>query len=271
MVEYKHDDSLEIIKLQEKILFDRPVSNLARPNIAVIAGRNAQLKEVSSFYEILLTIGFQPVLIADAKLQNLGFPADMLMYSKNNGPYINSDEIINSLLDFNTIVVITGGEVNSSLELIISHMAGQFRGTVVVDNIKLLNQDWLTSSKIVFGTTKHLLQSYDGSKLKTQGLNLKAEYLQSVSEKYHATLQAIDGQQCIVADHSRQDSVGVINCPNLISPYDLASLSVGLIAEKPSGSIANQMEFFLVAGHIFRTVLQKGGLDSLKKFLSSQF
>ena len=60
MVDYKHDDSLEIIKLQDKILFDRPVSDLARPNIALVAGRNSNLKDLSSMYEILLAIGFRP-------------------------------------------------------------------------------------------------------------------------------------------------------------------------------------------------------------------
>lgn len=271
MVDYKHDDSLEIIKLQDKILFDRPVSDLARPNIALVAGRNSNLKDLSSMYEILLAIGFRPVLIVDSKLKNFGFSADIVMNSKNNGPYSNSDEIISSLLSFNTIVVIAGKEINSSLDLIMSHIARLFRGTLAVDNTKLLDHAWLTANKIAFGSTKQLLQNNIGLKTKTQGLNLKAEYLLEVSKKYSATLQAIDGQQSVIADHRLSNSVGVINCSVQINPYELASMSIGLMAERISGTVLNPIEYFLVAGHIFRTTFQKGGLANLKKFLSSQF
>lgn len=271
MVGYKHDDSLEITKLQDKVLYERPVSNLARPNIALIAGRHAKIKDLSAMYEILLSIGFYPTLIADSTLDNLALPAELIMRSKNNGPYENTDEIIETVLSFNTVIILCGGEINSSMDLLVSHLARQFKKTVAADNIKLFEQDWLAPIKIAFANSKSFLGGSPIINSKAKGLNLKAKYLLDASKKNQAILQASDGQQSVIADYKNPNSVGVINCQGTINPYELAALSIGLMAEKPSHAISKPMEYFLVAGHLYRTIYQKDGLEGLRQFLRSQF
>jgi hypothetical protein len=261
-------DSDAVLK---KVLFDRPVSSLARPQIAMLVGKYCDLRNINTIYEILIAIGFMPIIIADNDFKLTGLPADIFMMSKDKKSYANSDEIIMTINNCSTVLVLTGGEINSCLDILLSKLALSYKGVLASDNIAMFGQPWATDHKIVYGPTKKLIESLGYKLSKETGLKLKAEYLGNIAELTGALVVAVDDRQALVVDPNQKDSVGVINCADNIKLSDFSAIAVGLIAEKISGAISNPVDYVLAAGNLYRNYYSKEGAKGLKLFLNSQF
>lgn len=271
MLDFKLNNSQDSDSVLKKVLFDRPVSFLARPQMAMIVGKYSDLKSVNIIYEILIAIGFKPTIIADNEFKQTGLPAEIFMVSSDKKSYSNSDEIIMTINNCGSVLVLTGGEVNSALDLLLSRLAQNFKGLVASDNIALFGQPWVTQQKIAYGPTKKLIQSL-GYKLSSEtGLKLKAEYLRNIAELTAALLIAIDDKQALVIDANQESSVGVINSSEKIKLPDFSAIAVGLIAEKTPGSISKPTDYVLAAGNLYRNYYSKAGVEGLRSFLNSQF
>ena len=271
MLDIKINESSESDSVVERVLFDRPVSNLGKTNIAILVGRHARISTISLYYSIFVAMGLRPVIIADIEFKNSAVPADLFMISKDKKSYLNADEALESLLGCGTVLVLTGGEINSALGLLLSRLALIYKGTVVSENLATFEYSWKTASKIAFGTTRKLIQGLGHKTSSQQGLKLKAEYLWQVAEKTDALVMALDSNQAIALDGRDKNSIAVVNSTDNINIEDFSAIAIGLLSEKQSDKIVNPLDYFITAGNLYRKYYSKGGVAGLKTFLSSQF
>lgn len=270
MVEFTHDDSKGNSSVIEKILFDRPVSSLARPNIAIIVSKYAELKIIFNIFEIFRTMGFIPILIADHDFKATGLPADVFMQSKDKRTYLNTDEIIHTVEGCGGVLVVTGGEVNSALELLLSRLASTYKGLIATDNITLFGNNWVSTNKFVFGGTKKLIKSLGYNLSDNDGLKLKAEYLSKISALTDSLILAVDGNQALAVSSKSMNSAVVVNCTGQIQPYEISAIAIALITEKTTSN-NSLLDYVLTASHIYREYYLQTGLEGMKIFLNSQF
>ena len=123
-------DNLNIIRETtaqeyEKILFERPISQMHARNIGMLAGRHARLKHTNDMYEIISLMHHHPVLIAEPPSSDIVLPADvMLIPSKGTSRrvYTNTDEALQRIGDCEYMIVGIEFELNSLLQLFIEQI-----------------------------------------------------------------------------------------------------------------------------------------------------
>lgn len=256
----------------EDIFFKRPVSHLAKPKIGLLLGRHASLTDCNAAFEVLMAMGYSPLIVADSSHKLTGIPAEIFLVSTNKMHYSNSDEAISALEGCSMIIALCGREINSALELLLSKLAVEYRGFLVADSTTLDKHSWKAQPVMYFSAIKSILSQLKKRIEQSSGLNLKADYIREFSSQTGSIIMSVDESQALVADSSISADVMVINAGHKINKTAFAVLVATLLAESFGSYKLGFINYVMAGAYLYTESYEKEDRASgLKKFLEKQF
>jgi len=270
-MDFKTSNFSENSQELKDIFFNRPVSSLGRPKVVLLAARNTTLSDISKVYEIIASFGHNCILIVDEKLKLAELPADVVLQSGKQASYSNSNEAVEQIENASALFVMSGGEVNASMEVLVSKLELQHIGFVQTDTESLINYSWDTNNKLCLSSTRQLLSGSRQSDSGTTGLKLKADNLFGLSEKLNSAIAAVDPNQALALDSRDKQNVAVINSDRTIDKVALSAIIFALLAERSRPLSSGWLNYVLAAGYLYRKHYFQSGPQGLRRFLNSQF
>lgn len=271
MVDFETTNFSTDSKVLDDILFNRPIKSVGRHRVALLVTRNASLRSIDKVYEIFKSFGLNCALVVDERLSIAQVPAEIVLKSSHKVSYSNVDEALELIQDCSALFVLTGGEINAAMGLLIAKLADRYAGFVLADDKQIFGQSWKKASKVVIGPTRKLLKDVKAPGSRESGLRLKADYLFGVSKIYDCSIIATDPNQALALNHENRDSVAVVNSEYQIDPMALSAIIFALLAEKATPIDGVWLNYILVAGYLYRNHYQKKGPQALGRYLNSQF
>jgi len=256
----------------DELLFNRPINNLNRSKIGILACRHASLRSISVAYSILIALGHNVLLVADIAHQNNHLPADIWLSSKSKSYYENSDIAIEALMDCNVIIDLVEGELNSTMELFTERLFDSYDGLYVSDSLKVFKNNSYGGKKIVYNSLQKIA---DANHVTTKliGINRVSKLLADVSDELATSVVAMNHNQLIALEASKSDAVCVVNAKDDIHQVDFMAIFVGLLADHIEVSSSQWLNYCQAAGYLYRNHYSgsKDGPDDLKKYLNGKF
>ena len=256
----------------DELLFNRPVSNLNRRKIGILACRHASLRSISAAYSILMALGHNVLLVADIGHQKNQLPADIWLSSKNKSYYENSDVAIEALADCNVIINIVEGELNSTMELFIARLFDSYAGLYVSDYAKIFKNHNYRGNKIIFSSLQKLA---DANHLTTKliGITQVSKLLTQVAGDLSASVVVTNRNQLIALEAQSTGTVCIVNTKNNILLIDFMAIFVGLLVDAADTKPDSWLKYCQAAGFIYRNHYSesKNGSADLKSYLNGKF
>ena len=256
----------------DELLFNRPVSNLNRRKIGILACRHASLKSISTTYSILMALGHNVLLVADIAHQKNQLPADIWLSSKNKSYYENSDVAIEALMDCNVIINLVEGELNSTMELFIARLFESYDGLYVSDYPKILSSHSYSGQKIIFSSLQKIA---DASHVTTKlaGITQVSKLLTQVAGELSTSVVVTNRNQLVALEASSTGTVCIVNAQNNILLVDFMAIFVGLLADSSDTKAQLWLKYCQAAGFIYRNHYSESenSLADLKKYLNGKF
>ncbi len=256
----------------DELLFNRPVSNLNRRKIGILACRHASLRSISAAYSILMALGHNVLLVADIAHQNNLLPADIWLSSKNKSYYENSDAAIEALMDCNVIINIVEGELNSTMELFIARLFESYDGIYVSDYPKIFSSHSYEGKKIIFSSLQKIADANHVT-TKLTGITQVSKLLKQVAGELSASIVVTNRNQLIALEASSTGTACIVNAKNNILLVDFMAIFVGLQADSSDTKAELWLKYCQAAGFIYRNHYSesKNGPADLKKYLDGKF
>ena len=256
----------------DEILFNRPVSNLSRRKIGILACRHASLRSISATYSVLIALGHNVLLVADIVHQNNQLPADVWLTSNNKRNYQNSDVAIEALMDCNVIINLVEGELNSTMELFTARLFESYGGVYVSDYPKIFKNHSYEGKKIIFSSLQKIADAKHIT-TKLAGITQVSKLLSQVSGELSASIVATNHNQLIALESSSAGTACIVNAKNNISIVDFMAIFVGLLADSSDTKAELWLKYCQAAGFLYRNHYSesKNGVAELKKYLNEKF
>lgn len=248
----------------EDIFFNRPVNRAFSPHIGLVLSNNLTLNTADKLYSAFMSMDQKIIMVADDKLSAGVLPVDVKLVSKDKIRYSNTDEGIEALRECKIIIVIAGGELNSSMELFLNKLCSSYDQTIITDYPKLFDKTHFSGSKLYLLDAKQI--KFDSS----DGINKISKTLSAYSKDKSAAVIYFGKKQILALDQKFQDTICIINSANDVNKNEFVGILSSLLIDKKNILDIEWLRYCQAAGYLYR-IYQKDGIAAVRSYLNDKF
>lgn len=236
--------------LQQKLLFERPISSLYKKRIAILVGPHVFLKRIHDIYQIIQSLHHDVVVVAD---KQAGLPVGMAdiwltpTNSRSKVSFQHTDEALELLSSCQYIIAGIDIEISARWQLFLeqcsklttSHMVytGEVIRLIGVSPLLLQNRYddmYYVQPKELIYLAKYLKLSV--SKDNNNSLLVQLSIMKQIADRLHACIVCYQPDRIVVVDQGKDNKAIVASHPQGFDLDAVMGLSVGLLSDDNVGT-----------------------------------